>query len=103
MSKVKTPECDRMLAVHEDSNKIGFFLDWLKEQDIYLGKPHTHADDCLDEDGRYTICGYREGEFVFMGEDFEHLLARYFRIDLKKVEQERRAILEAIRNDTNHP
>ncbi len=35
---MKTPECDRMVAVAEESHKLGEFLDWLNEQGIHLAE-----------------------------------------------------------------
>jgi len=105
----KTPECDKMLAVKDDSQKIGEFLDWLQEKGyricvwqegitdatriasafaIASGKADPHPD----------IDGEPERGFVPINPDIEKLLAEYFNIDLGKVEQEKRAILENLRN-----
>ncbi len=115
----KTPECDKMVVIHEDSQKIGEFLDWLKEQGIHLCNPHTHNEYCYRygdielKEGEYKSrdymgqakyvgekelnCGSRNGEMFYIREDFEKLLARYFNIDLDKVEKEKQAILAEIR------
>jgi hypothetical protein len=73
------PECERMVAVAPESQKIGEFLDWLGAQGIHLA--------AWDED---------DDRLHPHGESFERLLARYFEIDLAKVEQERRAILASL-------
>lgn len=78
------PECERMSAVADDSHKLGAFLDWLNEQGIHLAK---YED----------IEGYRDPVLVFHGERYEELLARYFDIDLDKVEREKRAMLDVLR------
>lgn len=118
--KTATPECDKALVVQEDSQKIGEFLDWLGEQDIQLCSPHKHSDNCyrcgtteLKEGERkswdylgqakYTgekeiDCSYHEGEEVYIHEPFEKLLARYFNIDLAKVEKEKQSILDKLRS-----
>jgi hypothetical protein len=96
---ILTPECDKLSKVFELSNNIGAFLDWLGEQGIVLGKHHEHTDSCRGEDG-FIGCGCRNGDIVLINESFEKLLARYFDIDLKKVEEERRAILDAFRKQT---
>ena len=75
MEPSKYPECDKLAAVSEDSNKIGAFLDWLSEQGIRLAK-YTEDDELLEERSK-----------------IEELLARYYGIDLKKVEDERQSIL----------
>ncbi len=115
----QTPECDRALTIQDDSQKIGNFLDWLGEQDIHLCSPHKHDESCyrwgtveLKEgdyrsrdyigQAKYTDekeldCGYHEGEEVYIRDSFEKLLAEYFNIDLKKVEQEKQSILKEIR------
>ena len=74
------PECDKLVKVAPDSQKIGNFIDWLHEQGMEL---------CTwsDVDQGYFDCH----------ENTENLLARYFKIDLKTVEQERQALLGAIR------
>jgi hypothetical protein len=74
-------ECDKMLKVAPDSQKLGYFLDWLTEQDMAV---------C-------TWDSFNE-QYVNCHENIENLLARYFGIDLKKVEQEKRALLDVIRS-----
>ncbi len=65
---MKTPECDKLYKVKDESQTIGEFLDWLQEEhEIFL--PFSITD----------------------------LLAEYFEIDLKEVERERRAILDELR------
>lgn len=76
-----SPECERMVAVAPESHKIGEFLDWLNEQGIHLAEyvdDGEHVDEVL----------------MPRSERYESLLARYFEIDLDKVEAERRAILK---------
>ncbi len=73
------PECDKLAKVSEDSQKIGEFIDWLHSQEIELAK--------WEDDELFTI-----------HESIEKLLAKYFEIDLVKVENERQALLKAMRN-----
>lgn len=126
--ELKLPECpevDKMSKVSDESQSIGTFLDWITEQGIILGKPHEHTDPACYEYGtvvlkegekrrygsedlfeaKYTDekrvnCGYREGQLVPIRGGFEKLLARYFDIDLVKVEKERSALLDAIRKQS---
>ena len=77
-----------MLAVTDDSHKLGEFLDWLREdQHIELCKLNDY--DLSDKPQR--------SEYFPVRFPLEQLLAYYFKIDLKKVEQERRAILAQLR------
>jgi len=117
---METPECDKALKIQDESNNIGFFLDWLQEQDIHLCSPHNHTEpacyrygDRDPNEDRYIShdyagqakyigekeldCGSRQGEMICVRESFEKLLARYFNIDLNKIEKEKQAILKEIR------
>jgi len=79
-------ECDRALEVRPFSQKIGEFLDWLRvEKDLAICR-HAHYEDASEMDG-----------WVPAGVSTETLLAEFFGIDLNKVEQEKRAILERLR------
>ena len=102
----KTPELDKMKAVKEKSQAIGEFLDWLmQEKKVQLGNPHEHGPTCRGwDDGRDKYsprgtdrCECVTGEFIPLHISMEKLLAEFFDIDLVKVENERRAILDYIR------
>jgi hypothetical protein len=73
------PECEKLVKVAKDSQKIGDFLEWLfGEKNYTLGKWH--------------------GDYLRpVHERIEELLAEYFGIDLSKVETERREMLKALR------
>ena len=71
-------ECDKMLAVRDESHTLSMFLDWLIDQGIRLAR--------YDDDDR--LCPIIK--------TFERLLAEYFEIDLDKVEEERRALLDQL-------
>jgi len=75
----KYPECERLSEAAPRSQLIGEFLEWLDEQGIVLaayGKNRTWPDPILDSR--------------------ESILARFFGIDLKKVEKERMDILKSL-------
>ena len=75
------PESEKLLAIKDKSQIIGEFLDWLRsEQEVTLCT--------LDES---------EDQFYPVFVSIEDLLAEYFGIDLQKVEQEKVALLEALR------
>ncbi len=130
------PECDKMLAVSEDSQKIGEFLEWLGSQGLHVCSLVTKRP-CEYRGRRYACSGGR----LYYGEDVSSLghllvdeseyeseairrcdacrgsgmvdliqphfspvsgtintlLAKYYGIDMDKVERERRAILEDLR------
>lgn len=108
--KTKHPECDKMLAVHDESQAIGAFLDEMgsrfgyhlmqyvpcggyEGEDDYV---HT-LDDCNRPDGqRMRRCS--GPQLVPVGLSIERILAAYFGIDLNKVDKERRAMLEELRS-----
>ena len=77
---VPTRECDRLHTIAPQSQVIGEFLDWLQCE-----RGLTLCDN--DKHDRYYPARV----------SITDLLAEYFDIDESKVEDERRAILEAIR------
>ena len=77
------PEHDKVRAVKTESQAIGGFIEWLAEQGIFMCTRRRHGmigDDLLP-----------------VGESIEVLLARYFKVDLEKFENEKRAMLEKLR------
>lgn len=98
--KNKYPECEKLQAVHEESQKIGQFLDWLTgERGIYFCKFYT-LEELLEYDPGID---YREEDAGFIRDytPIQSLLAEYFEIDMDKVEEERRQILEELRRANN--
>lgn len=78
-------ECDKMHAVQNESQVIGNFLEWL-----------------LQKQGM-VLCSYcDEIGLSPMVVNIEELLADYFEIDLNKVEQEKRAILDQQRAENDY-
>ncbi len=78
------PECEKLRAARPTSDKLSEFLDWLSEQKIVL---------CTLNPEHYKAKG---GEYYQITERPEELLARFFNIDLKKVEKERRQMLDEL-------
>mgnify|MGYP001611424741 FL=1 len=74
------PECEKALAFREKSQVCGEFLEWLHSKGYYL---------C------YLPRGHEL--WVPIRENIEKLLAEFFGVDLNKVEQENRTMLEQIR------
>jgi hypothetical protein len=84
---VKFSECERLHLVKDKSQVIREFLEWL-----------------LSNETKYVIAEhltYEDGEEMDLWApaniNIESLLAQYFKIDLKKVEKEKRAILDKLR------
>lgn len=141
MKMPSMPESDKVIAAAPESQKLGEFLDWLREQGIHLAKYVPVLDppvryhvvpcpkcppDCWrvkdrlslslngltpyhfedEEDAKASVILLEEerqqkaeADPVFQPfyGSTERLLAEYFEIDLDKVEQERRALLDAMR------
>ena len=92
---VQTPTCDRLSEIAPESQKLGEFLDWLREQGIHLAAYHAHTKDCREPGSRYHTCGFTD-QLVSVQRPTEELLADYFEVDLAAVETERRALLTAL-------
>jgi len=79
----KYPECEKVSAVSDASNQIGTFLDWLPSQGIHLAR--WQKDD------------WGEEGMVPNRTPIQELLAKFFEIDQDKLEEEKRAMLGALR------
>jgi hypothetical protein len=96
MTTPACPECERLHEVAPFSQRIGDFLDWLEnEKHWMIAKYHEHDEECEDENGSYT-CGFFTDAIQIVHTQREKLLAEFFGIDLTKVENERRALLESL-------
>ena len=89
--EVRSPECEKMAGARaEGSQTIGAFLDWLQNErkpPIVLAE-YSNINE-YDDDGAIM------GDMLLpVRQRIEELLAEYFGVDLKKVEEERRQILD---------
>lgn len=75
------PEHTRMAAVRDQAEAIGQFLD----ESGYILAEHRQMD------------GYREEQLMPVAAPVNTILARYFGIDLAKIDTEQRAMLDALR------
>ena len=82
-----TPELDFQHLIIESgqSDLLAKFYDWLIEKDYYI---------CYRDEGDK----YDDGGYYPISSSPEKLFADFFGIDLNKIEEERRAILEELRN-----
>lgn len=76
---------NRLSRVSKESNKIGEFVDWLRDE-----KKIELCEDYPVPEGGYSI----NGGYHPTHQRVEALLADFFEIDLKQVEDERRVILD---------
>lgn len=81
MNPIPIPEHNKMVMVKHESQIVGDFLEWLDQQGM-------------------TICNLVEDYYCPVRLSREQLLAKYFGIDLDKIEQENRAILDYARKIT---
>lgn len=100
----ETPELDKMAAVREQSATLSEFWDFLQGKNYHIAYYHEHDDGCYDDKQREALCGYRGDDLAPLSRRPEELFAEFFDIDLKKVEKEKQAILDRIRDnvDANH-
>lgn len=94
--QVAYPEHEKLKSVKHLSQGIHDFLEWLEEQGISLGKRHTHTVACYDGE-KYPKCGSNEDELYDHMENREKLIARFFDIDLRRLDDEKRDMLEECR------
>lgn len=79
------PECEKMLAHRSESFILSAFFEWLLTDEKFS----------LCKKRKIRVLGEVDHEFVPIGESrFEKVLARYFGIDLDKIEKERSQMLE---------
>ena len=101
-------EIEKLEDVRKRSQAIGEFLEWLLGTKSYrLGKyltdeEYESEDNVSWVDGLYETEQFKrheigKEELMPIHIDIERLLAEYFEIDLGKVEEERREIIERIR------
>lgn len=84
MTDQKYPEHDKMMAVAKESDAIGRFIDH---------GPYVLASWSTDDDGNDIL--------VQSWKSIEQVLADWFEIDLDKIEHEKRAMLDGIREAQN--
>lgn len=81
----QTPECDKLAAARPQAQVVGDFLTWLQDEGIELA---TWGEN---DDGDEAL--------LPLHYNIEPLIAKFLDIDLNKVENERRAILDVIRKN----
>lgn len=98
-----TPELDKIRAHQDTSQEIGSFIEWLSTEARFgpqSGEGRRAAIRAQKlNNSPVELCLFDEAwdEWRPVGLKIEEMLARYFKIDLNVVEEERRAVLEHIR------
>lgn len=116
-----TPALDAIKSVQPFSQKIGEFMDWLREEKhFHLGAYHEHTNECYTmglepaefrrryvatTTGREQVnarfscpqCGLNTDQLLATHFSIRQLLAEFFNIDEAAAERERQSILEHIR------
>jgi len=107
--KIKN-ELEKLEVVRDNSQAIGEFLEWIfNTKNYHLAKYLTEEEyerednvyyvDGLYEKNRFKRHEFGKEELIPVSIDIEKLLAEYFKINLTKVEEERREIMENIREE----
>ncbi|KKN64887.1 hypothetical protein LCGC14_0487210 [marine sediment metagenome] len=87
----KHPECEKIQANRDESQKLGAFLEWLQnDQQVTL----CICDENIAEE-------YDEDRYMPIRTGIEKLLAKYFEVDLDKAELERQAMLAGLRQNNS--
>lgn len=107
------PEHAKLRQIAPQSQACGEFIDWLRgEKQIHLCSAHYHSDECYapETDGsksspsplgaRGPICGMLNGQQIVAAINIIDLLAEHFGIDQRKLDDEKRAMLEECRAKT---
>jgi hypothetical protein len=104
--KTLTPECDKLLKVREFSQKIGEFIEWLKQEQ---GIVFCRANNSARHDTFYELAHHIRPDVEARAAHrlmddppatavtTQNLLAAFFEIDLDKVEDEKQALLAELR------
>lgn len=78
------PEHEKLAVIQGKSQTIGEFLNWMPEEGYHIGV-YVQDPEWLDE------------QFLPTNFSINELLAKYFEIDLDKIEDEKRQMLKSIR------
>lgn len=112
----KYPEHEKLKKIQDKSQMIGFFLEWLTGEyrlcqytdtvnTVYLDvlDDYTAQDDSYDEVMKQAVSNdlYEKGGYLPVPVETPSILAKYFNIDLDKIEKEKQAILLELRGQTN--
>lgn len=84
------PEHDKMAKIRSEADTIGEFLEWLEGENLAVCGFREEAERWVPG---WSATGWRGG--------IEKLLARYFDIDLAKLDDEKKDMLRRLRASQN--
>ncbi len=91
------PEHEKLKALDNKNIVCGNFLEWLQDTKGYvLCEEHEHTSYCYDEEGNMN-CEYGNGDMMPVRLNIESILADYFDINTKKLEEEKDKMLKDMR------
>lgn len=122
-TQLKYPEHEKMQAVHEKTQQLGAFLEWLESDGRHIATMHEHMQDCggrpvqmfapghdgaflgaigrecgmLDSSNSQALEVFYTWEPPSWGNRIERILALYFDIDLEKIQYEKEQIYRELR------
>jgi len=90
------PEHDKLHAVVDKSQAIGEFCEWLQSEKgvAFMGREHVHSEEECGKVSGFWQCDYYKGQREYFHFDITKLLSEFFDIDLKKLDNEKRAMLD---------
>lgn len=91
------PEHDKLAAIHERSQAIHDFLEWCAERGLWLAERQCLRWDHPDAYCEEGECDMSDGLAPTHQSD-RALLAEFFDIDMNRIEAEKRAMLDQMRN-----
>lgn len=93
------PEHEKLKLISDKSQACGEFLEWLaSEKGITLATKHEHDSECRGP-SRLRVCGFTSSQLEPVYIPRTALLAEFFDIDERKIEKEKRAMLDALRKE----
>lgn len=101
----KTPELEKLNSIYRYHQKIGEFLEWIREKysaEFYSHRKSTEVSTDMFghpyiDPGTGEERTYQATRLMSIGKKTEVLLAEFFELDLDRVEQERRVLLKHLR------
>ncbi len=99
----KYPEHDKISKIREKSQAIGEFLEWLQSGDANDGskiilavQPKEYGED--EEEDRLVRLALNNGFYIPFYKSGQHLIAKFFGIDVRILEKEQRDMINELRD-----